>query len=420
MRAAVFLAVALSAAGAAADELPPAGSDESRKEEALRSFRRGLDLSAAGAWDAALLEFLRSRAAYSTRNATRNAANSLRKLGRYDEAHALCEAVLREFPEMSSAERADVERDVADLAALTGMVVLRGAVGATLSVDGRDRGAVSAPPVRLSAGGRKLRVSRTGFAAWERAVDVPAQGVLELDVVLEPLPVHPPPPAPVTRDRLVVREVDRPASPPRASIEVAGGPAFGPGLGAGGLVQVRVGYDVELPLSIGLSAGYARVGRDEQGPSTITPFGGAANPGASEDALLLHGGLAGLFGALRWEHVTLRIGAGALIGRASIRRTGSFRSSTGEPYPIGVDPGATWANYLFLAPEARVGFRVAGPLELSVGSAPLLLAALSQPSVDATEEVVNPDAFATVTIDRDLAPPVTVLLTIDVGVRVSF
>src|SRR5262245_55376847 len=82
---------------------PPEAPDE--KAQAEERFYKGLRLFREQLWDAALAEFLESRAMHATRAATRNAALCLRKLGRFDEALDLFEAMLREFPPASAEER---------------------------------------------------------------------------------------------------------------------------------------------------------------------------------------------------------------------------------------------------------------------------------------------------------------------------
>src|SRR5688500_13447169 len=62
-------------------------SDETRRiEDARAHFEAGVALFDEQAWDAALAEFLTSRARYPTRKNTKNAAICLRKLHRFDEA----------------------------------------------------------------------------------------------------------------------------------------------------------------------------------------------------------------------------------------------------------------------------------------------------------------------------------------------
>src|SRR5687767_14784875 len=76
---------------------PPAPTGEvsaQSKDEAKARFERGMTFFDKKIWDAALAEFLTSRASYPTRSNTQNAAICLRNLNRSDEALDMFEALL--------------------------------------------------------------------------------------------------------------------------------------------------------------------------------------------------------------------------------------------------------------------------------------------------------------------------------------
>src|SRR5262249_11366628 len=82
-RVTVVLALGASPAEALAQPAPPAAPApaaqddkdlEAKRSEARGHFEKGLALFEKEAWDAALAEFIRSRAIYPTRAATENAA----------------------------------------------------------------------------------------------------------------------------------------------------------------------------------------------------------------------------------------------------------------------------------------------------------------------------------------------------------
>src|SRR5262245_24960106 len=69
-----------------------------RIEEARQHFERGVALLGEEKWEQALAEFQRSRELHAGRPATKNAAQCLRKLHRFDEAMEAFETLLRDFP----------------------------------------------------------------------------------------------------------------------------------------------------------------------------------------------------------------------------------------------------------------------------------------------------------------------------------
>jgi hypothetical protein len=175
---------------AAADPEPAPGpqSTDAKREEARAHFEKAISLFEEESWDPALVEFLRSREIYPTRAATKDAALCLRKLQRYDEALDLFQALLREFPALPSEDRALAEHTIKELTALVGNVDIRGAEsGATVVIDGRERGSVPLAPVRVNAGTHLVRLSREGFLPFERQVQVAGAQTVVLQVKLAPL-----------------------------------------------------------------------------------------------------------------------------------------------------------------------------------------------------------------------------------------
>lgn len=152
----------------------PAGEVSAQtKEEAKARFERGMSFFDRKVWDAALAEFLASRAAYPTRSNTQNAAICLRNLNRNDEALDLFEALLKDFPNLTAAERGAVEKEIKELESLLGTVDVRAPQdGAQISIDGRDRGTTPSPPIRVSAGSHVVKVYKEGFAPVEKRVEV--------------------------------------------------------------------------------------------------------------------------------------------------------------------------------------------------------------------------------------------------------
>ena len=152
----------------------PTPDDKDKKEQARALFDKGLRLYNEGAFDAALVEFQRSREIFPTRSATQNAGLALRKLHRFDEAFDMLELLLKDFPNLKKEDRDLVEREITDLRGLIGEVEVSGAeVGATVVVDGRPRGTTPlSAPIRVAAGTHILRATKEGFAPFERRIQV--------------------------------------------------------------------------------------------------------------------------------------------------------------------------------------------------------------------------------------------------------
>ncbi len=173
---AVIVALGPGAPAFAEDPPPPSAADlADKKAEARAHFDKARALAESGTWSAALAEFLASRRLYATWGNTLGAASSLQKLGRFDEALDLFEILLKEDGDTLAPDvRGAAQRQVVELRGLTGTVEISGAeIGASITIDGRDRGDYPAPgPLRVAAGSHLVRVSRQGFEPFETRADV--------------------------------------------------------------------------------------------------------------------------------------------------------------------------------------------------------------------------------------------------------
>jgi hypothetical protein len=186
----VLICLGASSLAVAADPEPAPNSPsaDAKREDARAHFEKAISLFEEESWDAALVEFLRSRELYATRAATKDAALCLRKLHRFDEALDLFQALLREFAALPADDRALAEHAIKELTALVGNVDVRGAEsGATLVIDGRERGSVPSPPVRVNAGTHLVRLSREGFLPFETQVQVAGAQTVVVQAKLAPL-----------------------------------------------------------------------------------------------------------------------------------------------------------------------------------------------------------------------------------------
>ena len=181
------VAPAAPAPGPAAPS-PASSTSDAKKDEAKARFERGMTLFDKKVWDAALVEFLESRAAFPTRSNTQNAAICLRNLNRFDEALDMFEALVKEFPTLSPTDRSAVEKEIGELQGLVGAIDIRSHEdGALITVDGRERGKTPSPALRVSAGTHVMRVYKEGFAPVEKRVEVAGRQTLVVDAKLETL-----------------------------------------------------------------------------------------------------------------------------------------------------------------------------------------------------------------------------------------
>jgi len=165
-------------------------SPDDKKKEAKEHFDKGYALMQEEAWDAALAEFTVSLSLFPTKNGRRNAADCLRALGRFDEALAMYEMLLKEHGSaLSPAEVESANKKIAELKALTGTLVITSNVeGATVVVDGRERGKTPlSGPIVVAAGTRVVRVSKEGYLPFEAKPIVAGKASVSVDAKLEAL-----------------------------------------------------------------------------------------------------------------------------------------------------------------------------------------------------------------------------------------
>ncbi len=141
------------------------------EEKAKASFTRGVELMNRGAFEAALAEFIASRALQVSRGNTRNAAFCYEKMERNVEALELYEELLSMQLDPDSEKNA--RKHVEGLAPLVGTLHITTEPGTKVQVDG-----VELPPgqsawdKRVAAGVRTVRAYKSGFMPYEKSVPV--------------------------------------------------------------------------------------------------------------------------------------------------------------------------------------------------------------------------------------------------------
>jgi hypothetical protein len=173
---------------------PPATSssapatEDPKLVEAKELNRQGIALLEAGDVERALDYFQRSRAAYPSAKNVANVAICLDRLGRYDEALELYEELLVKYAAgLDDEDRAAIAPAMAALRRKVGSLVVSSNAGGSVVVDGRPRGQLPRPPIRVLGGKRLVRVIKDGYRPFEKEVVVDVGATLELDARLEPL-----------------------------------------------------------------------------------------------------------------------------------------------------------------------------------------------------------------------------------------
>lgn len=246
---------------------------------------------------------------------------------------------------------------------------------------------------RLRKGRHKIEVAQAGFLPQQRPLDLPAAAHERITVQLERDPDSPLWQA--QKKPIIFAELD--GAFPLAlllggDVSDSGSASFPLGITA----RAHVGYELPNGLGFGLAAGYLYITRDVDGrPTSITPVGKPAAPGTASDKLSLKGLLVG--GSAQLHRSTfgpkvpllLRIGVGALLGSVTDRRSGDFAPG-GMPPPVHVDTAKTSVDvpHLYIAPEARVGYRLGERIEISAGVEVMVLVALKEARWDPTSGVV--------------------------------
>lgn len=259
--------------------------------------------------------------------------------------------------------------------------------GAMVAIDGVEMGRGSWEG-RLRAGVHRVEITAEGFVLQVREV-ILAPGKIE--VIAAPLERDPSSPLwQDNRGRLFVEIAAGPGFVPSFGGDIVAGcnDACSSGIGFGVFALGRGGYRFPSGFVLGFDVGYsfARQAVSERATHVI-PAGLPRNPGAANDTLSLHGAMMGASFGVRLGKklpVTLRLGAGALIGSLSDRRTGTFHTMARENKPevsYAVDAVQTpRVVSLYVSPEARIGFPLAKRTELSLGMQGFVLISLLRPT----------------------------------------
>jgi hypothetical protein len=194
-------------------------------------------------YTAALTNFQRAEEFRATPQAERYIGGCLDSLGRYREAIDWYDRFLSHVPAHWASQAQHVRQRENEIRALPGRVqVQSNPPGASVEVDGKDRGLSTPAALDLTPGAHKIRLSQTGRNAAEKSIDVAFAStqsiVVQLDAapavaVAAPEPAESPAATPVSNDAL--------DSPPPIS---TGGPKRLPAYLAAGVAVLGAGTGV--------------------------------------------------------------------------------------------------------------------------------------------------------------------------------
>ncbi|WP_437755996.1 kelch repeat-containing protein [Sorangium sp. So ce1389] len=232
---------------------------------------------------------------------------------------------------------------------------------------------------RLSSGPHRVEVAAGGFIAARREVLLARGARVVVPVALERVTLGGPP------GRFLVELAAAPVFVPSLG-GAAGqcGDACSSGIGAGALGVVHAGYELWSGFGFGVMTGYLQVHQSVTARRTSLEIQDPLpeSTGTVDDALALNGLLAGGWAGLSLggrTRLSMRLGAGALLGAVRDERSGTFTSS--NQFEFHVDPTAAQdaASFFVMTSEVRAGLRFSEHLELTAGLAAAVLVRLKEP-----------------------------------------
>lgn len=180
----MLVAIPAIAQAPALDLTDPA---ESKRKEASQRFQKGVGLYQAGDIRAALIEFKRAYKLAPTYQLLFNIGQASAELNEYVDAHNSFTQYIRDGgSKIKAKRRAMVEREIARLKTYLATLLLNIAIeGAEVTIDDVVVGVSPLPgPVLVGAGRRKVLVTASGYARWERRVDLAGEDSESIEVNL--------------------------------------------------------------------------------------------------------------------------------------------------------------------------------------------------------------------------------------------
>lgn len=174
-----------------------AQASEAEREQARTAYSQGQGLFQEGKYEEARAVFQGAYDLIPNPIVLLSMAECDTRLGKIEEAVAELERYLAERPD--AADRADVEKKIADLKAMPTVLVVRSTPpGAAIRIDGKDTGQITPAELPIERGDHTVEASLKGYDVASTTLTMRLGSRQEIDLALPALPPPPPPkPAPV-------------------------------------------------------------------------------------------------------------------------------------------------------------------------------------------------------------------------------
>lgn len=293
--------------------------------------------------------------------------------------------------------------------------------GAAISVDGVTV-ANGIWEGKLRVGRHKLEVSAKGFIKNTRELNLKAD-----------------------REKVVVElESEGLATYGHVFLELTGGLALGPGMVAlpcaqdlcsGGLPVglngiFHAGFEFNSRAGVELDVGYMSMASTvENRLPQLTIVGKQQDTVNVKDSVNLRGLTVGAAGSYRFSAdtadkipVTLRIGAGVYFGSVTDTRTGYFGAGPTPEYVLPELKQSPSVQFIYVAPEARIGYNIVNNLELSLGLELRALVGLNEAKWDPEKSqiVASPQKGLAKFSDESIVEKTMFAFSPSLGLRYTF
>lgn len=163
---------------------PPANAASAA--ESRKAYMEGEREARAGRWEAAAERYAQSNGAAPTPQALTGLANAQYQLGRVTDAYHSYDELLKTYGDKLGPAKAQADARLKELASKTGLLELKvGEPGASIAIDGKTFGqSPMAAPVRLAAGPHAVKVTKEGFVAFDKSIDVQGGRTEPVEVTL--------------------------------------------------------------------------------------------------------------------------------------------------------------------------------------------------------------------------------------------
>jgi hypothetical protein len=154
--------------------------------ESRKAFMDGEREARAGRWETAAERYAQSNAAAPTSQALSRLANAQYQLGHVTDAYQSYAELVKTYGDKLGPAKAAADARLKELAAKTGLLELKiSESGASVAIDGKSFGqSPLAAPLRLVAGPHAVKVTKEGFASFDKSIEVQGGRAQPVDIAL--------------------------------------------------------------------------------------------------------------------------------------------------------------------------------------------------------------------------------------------